>query len=95
MPVHYAFAEQKFFSISSPIGTQIVQATGVAYAMKVKKQARCAIAFMGVFTFLAMRFNYPEVLDGIAARLEATARDPDAPVPSAAMPRFAPARNHP
>src|SRR5213592_2353573 len=26
-----------------------------------------AIAFMAVFTFLAMRFNYPEVLDGNAS----------------------------
>ncbi len=26
-----------------------------------------AIAFLGVFTYLAARFNYPEVLDGPAA----------------------------
>lgn len=28
-----------------------------------------ALAFMGVFTFLAVRFNYPEVLDGAASQV--------------------------
>lgn len=36
MPNHYAFAAQRFVSISSPIGTQIVQATGTAMAMRIK-----------------------------------------------------------
>lgn len=47
MPVHYSFSEQRFVSVSSPIGTQIVHATGVAYAMRLKKHARCALAYMG------------------------------------------------
>ena len=37
MPVHYSFAKQRFVSISSPIGTQIVQAAGAAMAMTSRK----------------------------------------------------------
>lgn len=47
MPVHYAFKEQRFVSISSPIGTQIVQATGVAYGMKLKRKSSCALTYFG------------------------------------------------
>ncbi len=36
MPVHYAFAEQHLVSISSPIGTHIIQAAGTAMAQKLK-----------------------------------------------------------
>ncbi|MHB8632664.1 MAG: thiamine pyrophosphate-dependent dehydrogenase E1 component subunit alpha [Thermoplasmatota archaeon] len=36
MPVHYSFRDANFFSISSPLATQIAQAAGCAYAMKVK-----------------------------------------------------------
>jgi pyruvate dehydrogenase E1 component alpha subunit len=47
MPVHYSFAKQRFVSISSPIGTQIVQATGAAMAMKTKKEKAFAITYFG------------------------------------------------
>jgi 2-oxoisovalerate dehydrogenase E1 component alpha subunit len=47
MPVHYSFSKQNFVSISSPIGTQIVQATGVGMAMRIKHDRRCVLAFMG------------------------------------------------
>ncbi|MHC5020424.1 MAG: thiamine pyrophosphate-dependent dehydrogenase E1 component subunit alpha [Planctomycetota bacterium] len=36
MPCHYSFKEAKFLSISSPLGTQIVQAAGVGMAAKIK-----------------------------------------------------------
>jgi pyruvate dehydrogenase E1 component alpha subunit len=36
MPCHYSFKEANFLSISSPLGTQIVQATGVGMAAKIK-----------------------------------------------------------
>jgi 2-oxoisovalerate dehydrogenase E1 component alpha subunit len=36
MPVHYAFKDQNIVSISSPIGTHIVQGTGTAMAQKLK-----------------------------------------------------------
>jgi pyruvate dehydrogenase E1 component alpha subunit len=47
MPVHYSFVKQNFVSVSSPIGTQIVQATGVAMAMKIKRDRRCVLTYMG------------------------------------------------
>ena len=36
MPNHYSFREQNFVSISSPLGTQIPQAVGVARAMQIR-----------------------------------------------------------
>lgn len=47
MPVHYSFGKQRFVSISSPIGTQIVQAAGAAMAMTVKKEKAVAISYFG------------------------------------------------
>lgn len=34
MPVHYGSKEQNFVTISSPLGTQMPQAVGSAYALK-------------------------------------------------------------
>ncbi len=47
MPVHYSFRAQRFVSISSPIGTQIVQAAGAAMAMRIQKKRACAITYFG------------------------------------------------
>lgn len=47
MPVHYSFSDVNFFSISSPLGTQIVQAAGAAYAMKVKGTKQVAMTSFG------------------------------------------------
>lgn len=47
MPVHYSFAKQRFVSISSPIGTQIVQATGAAMAMQIRKDKGVAVTWFG------------------------------------------------
>ena len=47
MPVHYSFRDVNFFSISSPLGTQIVQAAGAAYAMKVKGTKQVAMTSFG------------------------------------------------
>jgi 2-oxoisovalerate dehydrogenase E1 component alpha subunit len=47
MPVHYAFKAQNFVSISSPIGTQIVQAAGVGMAMRIKREKKCVLTFFG------------------------------------------------
>jgi pyruvate dehydrogenase E1 component alpha subunit len=47
MPVHYSFRDINFFSISSPLGTQIVQAAGAAYAMKVKGTKQVAMTSFG------------------------------------------------
>jgi 2-oxoisovalerate dehydrogenase E1 component alpha subunit len=47
MPVHYSLKKIRFVSISSPIGTQIVQATGAAMAMKARKEPHVAITYFG------------------------------------------------
>jgi len=47
MPVHYAFAEHKLVSISSPIGTHIIQATGLAMAQKLKKDKGISAVYFG------------------------------------------------
>src|SRR5687768_6834699 len=47
MPVHYSWKDINFFSISSPLGTQVVQAAGAAYAMKVKGTKQVAMTSFG------------------------------------------------
>ena len=47
MPVHYAFGAQRTVSISSPIGTHIVQAAGTAYAQKLRKDKGVTWAYFG------------------------------------------------
>ena len=47
MPVHYAFADQNIVSISSPIGTHIIQATGTAMAQKMKKHKGITSVYFG------------------------------------------------
>jgi TPP-dependent pyruvate/acetoin dehydrogenase alpha subunit len=47
MPVHYSFKAQNLVSISSPIGTQLIHATGVAMAMKRRGDARVCMSYIG------------------------------------------------
>jgi pyruvate dehydrogenase E1 component subunit alpha len=47
MPVHYSLAEINWLSISSPLGTQIVQAAGAARAMQIRKEDRVAVTWFG------------------------------------------------
>ena len=48
MPVHFSFEKPIcFFSISSPIGTQIIQAVGCAYAMKLRKEPNVVLTSFG------------------------------------------------
>jgi len=47
MPVHYAMAEQHIVSISSPIGTHLVQAAGTAMAQKLKGDKGISWSFFG------------------------------------------------
>lgn len=47
MPVHYSFKSHNMVSISSPIGTQIIQAAGVGMAMKRKRHKKCVVTFIG------------------------------------------------
>lgn len=47
MPNHYSFAEQRLFSVSSPISTQVIQAVGCAMASKIKKEKDVTITYFG------------------------------------------------
>jgi pyruvate dehydrogenase E1 component alpha subunit/2-oxoisovalerate dehydrogenase E1 component alpha subunit len=47
MPNHYTFREQNFVSISSPLGTQIPQAVGVARAMQIRGEKHVAAVWFG------------------------------------------------
>jgi pyruvate dehydrogenase E1 component alpha subunit len=47
MPVHHSDREHNLVSISSPVGTQIPQATGAAYAARVQKTGGVAMVFFG------------------------------------------------
>jgi len=47
MPVHYGSAEANIQTISSPLATQIPQAAGAGYAMKLAKSSGCAVCYFG------------------------------------------------
>ncbi len=47
MPVHYSFRSINYYSISSPLGVQIIQAAGAAYAMKYRGTTQVATTYFG------------------------------------------------
>jgi pyruvate dehydrogenase E1 component alpha subunit len=47
MPNHYAFREGHYTSVSSPVGTQIPQAVGAAWAAKIKKDPVVVLVYFG------------------------------------------------
>lgn len=47
MPVHYGSRALNFQTISSPLGTQIPQATGSAYAQKLAGLKNCTVVYFG------------------------------------------------
>ncbi|MBN8705459.1 MAG: pyruvate dehydrogenase (acetyl-transferring) E1 component subunit alpha [Bacteroidetes bacterium] len=47
MPMHWGSRNLNLVTISSPLGTQIPQCAGAAYAMKIKKKDSVALAFFG------------------------------------------------
>jgi 2-oxoisovalerate dehydrogenase E1 component alpha subunit len=47
MPVHYGSKKLNFQTISSPLGTQIPQAAGAAYALKRERKGSCAVCYFG------------------------------------------------
>jgi pyruvate dehydrogenase E1 component alpha subunit len=47
MPDHYTWRQGHFGSVSSPIGTQITQAVGFAWAAKLKKDPLVALVYFG------------------------------------------------
>ncbi|XP_010320010.1 2-oxoisovalerate dehydrogenase subunit alpha 1, mitochondrial isoform X2 [Solanum lycopersicum] len=47
MPCHYGSNELNYLTVSSPIATQIPQAVGVAYSLKMEKKEACAVTYFG------------------------------------------------
>lgn len=47
MPVHYGSKALHYLTISSPLATQIPQATGYAYAQKLEGKGQCTICYFG------------------------------------------------
>lgn len=47
MPIHYGSAELNYMTISSPLGTQIPQATGYAYGQKLRGDDAVTICYFG------------------------------------------------
>ncbi|KAI3820410.1 hypothetical protein L1987_07957 [Smallanthus sonchifolius] len=47
MPIHYGSKNLNFITISSPLTTQLPQAVGIAYSLKMDKKDSCVVAFFG------------------------------------------------
>ena len=47
MPIHYGSNKLHYMTVSSPLATQLPQATGYAYALKAEKKANCVICYFG------------------------------------------------
>jgi len=47
MPIHYGSAELNYQTISSPLATQIPQATGVGYSLKMQDKRNVAVCYFG------------------------------------------------
>jgi 2-oxoisovalerate dehydrogenase E1 component alpha subunit len=47
MPVHYGSAQHNFQTISSPLCTQVPQATGAGYALKLEGKGRVVVCYFG------------------------------------------------
>ncbi|KAB5557260.1 hypothetical protein DKX38_008169 [Salix brachista] len=47
MPIHYGSKKHNFVTISSPIATQLPQAVGIAYSLKMDKKDACVVTYTG------------------------------------------------
>ncbi|KAF9612362.1 hypothetical protein IFM89_039080 [Coptis chinensis] len=47
MPIHYGSNKLNYFTVSSTIGTQLPQAVGAAYSLKMDKKNACAVTYFG------------------------------------------------
>ncbi|XP_052188220.1 2-oxoisovalerate dehydrogenase subunit alpha 2, mitochondrial-like [Diospyros lotus] len=47
MPIHYGSNKHNYFTVSSPISTQIPQAVGVAYSLKMDRHNACVVTYFG------------------------------------------------
>lgn len=47
MPIHYGSKKHNFITISSPLATQLPQAVGVAYSLKMENREACVVTYTG------------------------------------------------
>lgn len=47
MPCHYVYRKGNFLSISSPVGTQIPHATGIAWGMQIRGERQAVLVYFG------------------------------------------------
>ncbi|XP_065882088.1 2-oxoisovalerate dehydrogenase subunit alpha 2, mitochondrial-like [Euphorbia lathyris] len=47
MPIHYGSNTLNYFTVSSPIATQLPQAVGVAYSLKMDQKDACVVTYIG------------------------------------------------
>ncbi|KAL3528251.1 hypothetical protein ACH5RR_012907 [Cinchona calisaya] len=47
MPMHYGSQKHNYFTVSSSIATQLPQAAGVAYSLKMDKNDACVVTYIG------------------------------------------------
>ncbi|XP_062203092.1 2-oxoisovalerate dehydrogenase subunit alpha 2, mitochondrial-like isoform X2 [Phragmites australis] len=47
MPIHYGSRRLNYFTVSSPIATQLPHAVGAAYSLKMDKKNACAVTYIG------------------------------------------------
>ncbi|XP_015932555.1 2-oxoisovalerate dehydrogenase subunit alpha 2, mitochondrial [Arachis duranensis] len=47
MPIHYGSNKHNYFTVSSPIATQLPQAVGAAYSLKIDGKSACAVTYCG------------------------------------------------
>ncbi|XP_042482102.1 2-oxoisovalerate dehydrogenase subunit alpha 2, mitochondrial-like [Macadamia integrifolia] len=47
MPIHYGSNRHNYFTVSSPIATQIPQAVGAAYSLKMDGKVACVVTYFG------------------------------------------------
>ncbi|HSH22379.1 MAG TPA: thiamine pyrophosphate-dependent dehydrogenase E1 component subunit alpha, partial [Candidatus Caenarcaniphilales bacterium] len=47
MPGHYGVADRNILSVSSPVATQVLHATGIALAAKIRRTDQVAITYLG------------------------------------------------
>uniref|UniRef100_A0A5B6ZQJ7 Dehydrogenase E1 component domain-containing protein n=1 Tax=Davidia involucrata TaxID=16924 RepID=A0A5B6ZQJ7_DAVIN len=47
MPIHYGSKKHNYFTVSSPIATQLPQAVGAAYSLKMDKKDACVVTYFG------------------------------------------------
>ncbi|XP_015078845.1 2-oxoisovalerate dehydrogenase subunit alpha 1, mitochondrial-like [Solanum pennellii] len=47
MPIHYGSNKLNYFTVSSPLATQLPQAAGVAYSLKMDKKEACVVVYFG------------------------------------------------